>query len=155
MASDATDREIVVSRLIEGPRTLVFEVYTRIEHLTHWWGPNGFTTTTHSFEFRVGGVWDFIMHGPDGVDYPNYIRWREITPPERIELWHGERADDPDGFHAIVTFVERPGGTEVTLRNIFETKARRDEVLERYGAIEGGNQTLGRLNDYVKARQGP
>src|SRR6188508_2924086 len=117
----ASDREIVVSRTIEAPRSLVFEVYTDAKHLDQWWGPNGFTTTTHSFEFRVGGEWDFIMHGPDGVDYPNWIRWLEIVPPERLHFVHGESADDPNPFESTVTLVERGNLTEVTMRGLFKT----------------------------------
>jgi uncharacterized protein YndB with AHSA1/START domain len=79
--SPTADREIVVVRTIHGPRSLVFEVYTRAEHLEAWWGPDGFTTSTRSFEFRPGGVWDFDMHGPDGTDYPNWVVWQEIVPP--------------------------------------------------------------------------
>src|SRR5438128_12608352 len=63
------DREIVVSRVISAPRELVFEAFTEVRHLSRWWGPEGFTTTTRAFEFRVGGVWDFVLHGPDGTDY--------------------------------------------------------------------------------------
>ena len=148
-ASATADREIVISRTIEGPRSLVFEAYTAVEHLAQWWGPDGFTTTTRSFEFRPGGVWDFLMHGPDGTDYPNWIRWLEIVPPERLVLLHGERADDPRAFHHTVTFMERGGATEVTMRAVFQTKEQRDEVIERYHAIEGGKQTLGRLAAYV------
>ncbi len=144
-----SDREIVVSRTIEGPRRLVWEAWTDIRHLTHWWGPNGFTTTTHSFEFRPGGVWDFIMHGPDGTDYPNRIEWREILPPERLVYLHGESDDDPEAFVSTVTFVERGGATEVTMRSLFKSKQQRDDVVEKYHAIEGGKQTLGRLAAYV------
>ena len=146
--SDTADREIVVTRVIEGPRPLVFEAYTDPRHLTHWWGPDGFTTTTR-FEFRPGGVWDFVMHGPDGTDYPNWIQWREIEPPGRLVYLHGERTDDPRAFVSTVTLVERGGATEVTMRAVFQTKAQRDEVVERYHAIEGGRQTLGRLALYV------
>jgi uncharacterized protein YndB with AHSA1/START domain len=150
-ASDqtASDREIVVSRIIKGPRRLVFEVYTDVNHLARWWGPDGFTTTTRSFEFRPGGVWEFIMHGPDGVDYPNRIEWREIAPPERIVYLHGERDDDPRAFVTTVTLVERDGATEIILRSVFTTKEQRDEVIERYHAIEGAKQTLGRLAEYI------
>jgi uncharacterized protein YndB with AHSA1/START domain len=147
--SATSDREIVVTRIIEGPRPLVFEAYTDPRHLEHWWGPNGFTTTTRAFEFRPGGVWDFVMHGPDGTDYPNWIEWREIEPPERLVFLHGDRADDPRAFVSTVTLVERGGATEVTMRAVFQTKAQRDEVVERYHAIEGGKQTLGRLALYV------
>ena len=147
--SATSDREIVVTRIIEGPRPLVFEAYTDPGHLAQWWGPNGFTTTTRAFEFRPGGVWDFVMHGPDGTDYPNWIEWREIEPPERLVFLHGDRPDDPRAFVSTVTLVERGGATEVTMRAVFKTKAQRDEVVERYHAIEGGKQTLGRLALYV------
>ena len=61
--SATADREIVISRVIRAPRELVFEAFTEVRHLSRWWGPEGFTTTTRAFEFRVGAVWDFVMHG--------------------------------------------------------------------------------------------
>ena len=143
------EREVVVGRTIDAPRSLVFEAYTDVKHLAHWWGPTGFTTTTHRFTFAPGGVWEFIMHGPDGTNYPNYIEFREIVTPERIVYLHGERADDPNPFVATITFDERGASTEVTIRALFKTKQQRDEVVERYSAIEGGKQTLGRLATYV------
>src|SRR5207253_1985669 len=72
------DREIVISRTIDAPREFVFEAFTEVRHLSQWWGPEGFTTTTRAFEFRVGGAWDFVMHGPDGTDYQEWIVWNEI-----------------------------------------------------------------------------
>jgi uncharacterized protein YndB with AHSA1/START domain len=144
-----SEREIVVTRSIEGPQPLVFEAYTDISHLSNWWGPDGFTTTTHSFEFRPGGVWDFTMHGPDGTDYPNWIEWLEISPPERILLRHGSYSDDPDAFTSTVTIVKRGGVSEVTLRSVFNTRSQRDKVVEEYHAIEGAAQTLGRLADHL------
>jgi uncharacterized protein YndB with AHSA1/START domain len=86
LAQATSDREIVISRVIAAPRELVFEAFTLVGHLSQWWGPEGFTTTTRSFDFRAGGVWDFVMHGPDGTDYQEWITWREIVPPERIAL---------------------------------------------------------------------
>jgi uncharacterized protein YndB with AHSA1/START domain len=145
----ASDREIVVSRTIFGPRRLVFEAFTDVKHLAQWWGPNGFTTTTHAFEFRPGGVWDFTMHGPDGADFQNWIEWREIVPPERIDYLHGERDGDPRAFASTVTLVERGIATEVTMHAVFKTKEQRDEVTERYGAVEGGKQHLSRLAAYI------
>ena len=88
--SATADREIVISRVISAPRELVFEAFTEVRHLSRWWGPEGFTTTTRAFEFRVGGEWDFVMHGPDGTDYQEWISWTEIAPPERIALLHGD-----------------------------------------------------------------
>lgn len=142
-------REIVVSRVIEGPRRIVFDAYTDPAHLSRWWGPHGFTITTHSFDFRVGGVWDFTMHGPDGTDYPNWVEYLEITPPETIVIRHGSRRGDPEAFESTVTISEEGGRSEVTLRSVFETRAQRDEVVERYGAIEGAEQTLERLANHI------
>jgi uncharacterized protein YndB with AHSA1/START domain len=145
----AADREFIISRTIEGSRRLVFEAFTDPAHLAHWWGPNGFTTTTRAFEFRPGGVWDFIAHGPDGTDYPNWIEWREIVPPERLVYLHGEKDDDPRAFASTVTLVERGSATEVTMHAVFKTREQFDEVVERYGALEGAEQHFGRLADYI------
>jgi uncharacterized protein YndB with AHSA1/START domain len=147
--SATTDREIVVARFIEAPRELVFEAFTEVRHLSHWWGPDGFSTTTRSFEFRVGGAWDFVMHGPDGTDYPEWITWTEITAPERIALLHGESRDDPDAFESVVTFQPVGAGTRIELRTVFATREQRDEAVEQYHAVEGGRQTLANLAAYV------
>lgn len=147
---DTTDREIVVSRLIHAPPNLAFEAFTQVRHLSQWWGPHGFTTTTTSFAFRPGGVWEYVMHGPDGADYPNHVEWLEIIPPERIVLRHGSEADDPDAFVSTITLSEREDRhTLVTLRSLFNTRQQRDHVIEQYGAIEGAEQTLARLDGYV------
>lgn len=148
--ADTTDREIVVSRVINGPRRLVFEAYTEARHLAAWWGPHGFSITTNSFEFRPGGIWEFVMHGPDGTDYPNHVEWLEIDRPQRIALRHGTKAGDPDSFVSTITLEEQNGErTLVTLHSLFATKEKRDEVVERYGAIEGAKQTLERLGAYL------
>src|SRR6202163_4148294 len=100
-APATADREIVMSRAISAPRELVFEAFTEERHLSRWWGPDGFTTTTRSFEFRVGWVWDFVMHGPDGMDYQEFITWTEIATPVRIALVHGEFRGDPNAFESV------------------------------------------------------
>jgi hypothetical protein len=69
----------LISRLIDAPRELVFDAFTDVRHLSQWWGPEGFSTTTRAFEFRVGGEWIFMMHGPNGTDYPEWISWTEIA----------------------------------------------------------------------------
>src|SRR5882672_3690880 len=113
--SAAAEREIVISRVISAPRELVFEAFTEVRHLSRWWGPDGFTTSTRAFEFRVGGEWDFVMHGPDGTDYQEWISWTEIAPPERIALLHGESRGDPDrDAHGVPhQGAARRGGREV------------------------------------------
>jgi uncharacterized protein YndB with AHSA1/START domain len=147
-----SDRELMVSRLIEGSRDVVFEAFTEVQHLSRWWGPKGFTTTTRTFEFSEGGVWEFTMHGPDGTDYPNWIQWIEIRVPEMIVLIHGDGPDDPEQFSSTFFFEERTDGTRVILRSEFKTKELRDRAVKEYGAIEGGNQTLDSLATYVAGR---
>ena len=147
--SATADREIVICRVISAPRELVFEAFTEVRHLSRWWGPEGFTTTTQSFEFRVGGEWDFVMHGPDGTDYTEWITWTEIAPPERIALLHGEFRGDPNAFESVLTFAPDGAATRIEMRTVFPTKELRDEVVEKYHAIEGGQQTLSHLDAYV------
>lgn len=147
--SATADREIVISRVINAPPEQVFEAFTELRHLSRWWGPEGFTTTTRTFEFRVGGVWDFVMHGPDGTDYQEWITWREIVPPERIALLHGESRDDPNAFESVVTFEPADEQTRIVMRAVFPTKDLRDEAAEKYHAIESGEQTLRNLAVYV------
>ncbi len=147
--SATSDREIVVARTIRAPRELVFEAFTEVRHLSQWWGPEGFTTTTRAFEFSVGGAWDFVMHAPDGTDYQEWISWTEISPPERIALLHGESREDPNAFESTLTFTTDGATTRVELRTVFQTAAMRDEAVEKYHAIEGGQQTLGNLASYL------
>lgn len=148
-SNSRADREMAVSRVIDAPRELVFEAFTAVRHLSRWWGPDGFTTTTRAFEFRVGGVWEFEMRGPDGTDYPEWIRWTEITPPERIAMLHGEYEDDPNSFESVLTLEPEGEATRIEMRTLFRTKQLRDEAVEKFGALEGGRQTLGNLAEYV------
>ncbi|MDG4828121.1 SRPBCC family protein [Solwaraspora sp. WMMD1047] len=147
--SATADREIVISRVIDAPRELVFEAFTEVRHLSRWWGPAGFTTTTRSFEFRERGVWDFVMHGPDGTDFQEWITWTEIVPPERIALLHGESSDDPNAFESTLVFASHGTATRIEMRTVFPTRQLRDQAVEKYHAIEGGEQTLANLAAYV------
>jgi uncharacterized protein YndB with AHSA1/START domain len=142
-------REIVISRVIDAPRELVFEAFTEVRHLSQWWGPEGFTTTTRSFELGIGGVWDFVMHGPDGTDYDEWITWTDIVPPERIAMLHGEHRDDPNAFESVLTFEADGEATRIEMLTVFPTQELRDEAVQKHGAIEGGRQTLGNLAAYV------
>lgn len=150
-ARDAStaDREMVITRVIDAPRELVWRAWTEPEHLIQWWGPNGFTNTFHEIAIKPGGVWKFTMHGPDGTDFPNYIEFEELVKPERISFIHGASPNDANAFHSFITFDEEDGKTKVTLRAVFATKEERDTTVEKYGAIEGGKQTLGRLAAHV------
>ncbi len=143
------ERETRVSRLLDVPSRYLFQAWTRADHLSRWFGPDGFSVTTHRFEFRPGGVWEFTMHGPDGTDYPNRIEWREIKEPSRISWLHGEREGDPRAFTTVFTLTEEGGRTRATLHATFPSREQRDEVVERYGALEGGRQTLKKLGRFA------
>jgi uncharacterized protein YndB with AHSA1/START domain len=150
-AAAASDREIVFTRTFEAPRELVFKVWTDPRHVGAWWGPYGFTTTTSEMDVRPGGVWRYVMHGPDGTDYPNKIVYREVVRPERLTYWHGDDNDGEAGqsFEVEVRFDEQGGKTRLTMRMIFATAEERNLVVEKFGADEGGNQTLDRLREHL------
>jgi uncharacterized protein YndB with AHSA1/START domain len=144
-------RSIVGMRVLDAPRALVFSVWTDPKHLAQWWGPNGFTTTTHAFDFRPGGVWRFVMHGPDGRDYQNRITFDEIVAPERIVYRHGGGDDvEPVQFTQTVTFQDLGNGqTLLTWHGTFASAEERARVISEYGADKGLLQTMARLDDYV------
>lgn len=140
------DREITLTREFAAPRSLVFRAWTDPANLARWWGPHGFTVTTHEFAFRVGGLWRHTMHGPDGTDYPNRVRFDQVVPNERLEYTQDDDgASDHLPFQVVVTFEDRPGGTFLTLRMRWDTAEQCAAVKEKYGAVEGGRQTLERL----------
>lgn len=143
-----SDRELSITRILNAPRELVWKVWTEPEHIKHWWGPNGFTNTIQKMEVRTGGVWDFIMHGPDGVDYPNKITYIEVKKPERLVYNHGDE-EKPEFFHVTVTFEEHGGKTKLYMCALFNTKEERDEVVKKFKADEGMKQTISRLEEYL------
>jgi uncharacterized protein YndB with AHSA1/START domain len=85
---DTSDREILITCLLNAPRELVWKAWTNPKHVAQWWGPRGFTTTIEKMDVRSGGVWKHVMHGPDGVDYPNKSVFKEVVKPERIVYSH-------------------------------------------------------------------
>ncbi len=146
--SESKDREIVVERLIHTPRALVFKAFSDVEHIGNWWGPNGFKTTTHEFDFRIGGVWRHTMHGPDGTDYPNYSVFTEIREPELISYNCGTSPDEKFWFHSTISFEARGNDTNVRLRLLLASTDLYQEVI-KHGAVEGGQQTLERLEKHL------
>jgi uncharacterized protein YndB with AHSA1/START domain len=149
-----SDREIILTRVLNAPRELVWQAWADPKHIVNWWGPRGFTTTIKRMEFRVGGIWEHTMHGPDGKNYPNKSIFKEIVPLERITYSHGGGREDAAtqgaNFVATWTFETVDGNqTRLTGRMVFHSKEARDRVVREYGAIEGGKQTLERAAEYV------
>lgn len=145
-----SDREIVTTRLLNAPRELVFEVWTSPNHVGNWWGPNGFTLTTKKMDVRPGGEWIYTMHGPDGRDYPNRIRFIEVIKPEKLFYYHDSGIDnDPAEFQSIITFETVGKQTKVTLTSVFKTKEAKEFVVREFGALEGAKQHLAKLESYL------
>lgn len=144
-----TDRELLITRTLDAPRELVFEAWTDPKHIAQWWGPKGFTTTVGAMDVTPGGAWRYVMHGPDGVDYPNQIVYDEVVKPERLVYTHGSGEEGDTGqFQVTVTFAEQGGKTKLTMQMLFASAAELDKV-KQFGAVEGGNQTLDRLEEYL------
>ena len=146
--NETSDRELVITRLLNAPRELVFEVWTDPKHVAQWWGPNGFTNTVHEMEVKPGGVWRLTMHGPDGVDFPNKIVFHKVFKPELLVYSHGDDKD-PGQFEVTVNFVAKGKKTELTMRSVFRTKEELDHVVKNYGAREGMTQHMNRLEAYL------
>lgn len=151
----SADREVLITRVVDAPRELVWNAWTDPKQVAQWWGPNGFTTTIHKMDVKPGGVWEHTMKGPDGTEYPNYGVFKEVVKPERIvyALSNGKDGDQGIAFESTWTFekVMEQGRekTRVTIRGVFPTAEERDRVVQMSGAIEGGKQTLSRLDDYA------
>lgn len=144
-------RRMLIRRTVKAPREMVWHAMTDPLQVVQWWGPTGFTTTIEEMDVRPGGVWKHTMHGPDGADYPNQSTFRDVAPFERLVFQHGGSRVGTKGasFVATWTFDEVEGGTLVTIHGLFPTDADRDYVVAEFGALEGGKQTLARLDDYL------
>lgn len=147
-------KEITLTRIFDFPREVVWQAWTDPEGISNWWGPNGFTTTTESMDLRPGGKWIHVMHGPDGVDYPNFTEYIEVDPPNllvyRNSGGEGELADV--SFISTVEFRDIDGKTELSLTTVMDSEEMFELVVKKYGAIEGLENTFSRLADYLSRK---
>lgn len=144
METQVGECEIVITRIFDAPHEIVFDAWTKEEHLSKWWGPQGFTMTTQQFDLKPGGTWEFIMHGPDGVDFPNTNVFVEVVKPERIVIKH---AVFPH-FLASVSFEELEGKTQLTYQTVFEETVAVFDKVKTY-AVPGAEQTMDRLEEHL------
>jgi uncharacterized protein YndB with AHSA1/START domain len=142
-AGAAAGREVVITRVLDAPRRLVFETWSNPEHLAHWWGPKDFTLPGCELDFRPGGAYRFVMRGPDGLDYPFHGVYREIVEQERIVFT--AIIDNAPGNELVttVTFAEHGGKTRLTVAQTVPT-----EPYAR-GQKQGWTESLARLAEYV------
>lgn len=145
MDDPAADRAFVHSRRIDAPRERVFRACAEPARLARWWGPNGFRSSFEVFEFRPGGTWRSVMHGPDGTDYPNESVFREIVAPERIVLEH---LSEMHHFMLTITFAAEGRQTVVGWRQVFDTAEHRARIAPV--VLEANEQNLDRLAAEVR-----
>jgi uncharacterized protein YndB with AHSA1/START domain len=142
-----TDRELMATRVFAAPLERVWRAFSEPEHLARWWGPHGFTNTFQEFDFRPGGRWKYVMHGPQGAHYPNESVFVELMRPTRIVLDHAVPK-----FRLTVTLAEEGGKTRVTMHQLFPSAADRGRVEGI--AAKGNVENLERLEAEVGAMAG-
>jgi uncharacterized protein YndB with AHSA1/START domain len=128
--------EIVSERLFAAPRRAVFGAFADPELLARWWGPKGFTNTFQSFDLRLGGLWRFVMHGPDGAEYPLTKEFVEVVPAERIVL---RQLGGMHGFEMAMTFADEADGTRLTWRMRFDDAEEGERVRDFVAAANEEN----------------
>lgn len=144
----AAERTLVLQRVIRAPRSRVWDAWINPDSLPQWWGPDGFSCRTKRINLRPGGEWVFDMVGPDGTVFPNQHLYNEVRPQERVgyTLLSGENG--PKHADAWVAFEDHDGATKVTIGMVFSTAAEFQNA-KGFGAMELGQQTLGKLERFV------
>jgi uncharacterized protein YndB with AHSA1/START domain len=142
--SNTTDREISISRLLNAPVALVWEVWTDPEHIKNWWGPNGFTNTITKMDVMPGGKWNLTMHGPDGTDYKNESTFKEVVVNKKIVFEHVH-----PNFVATIEFEDRGAQTLISWHMLFETAELFIQVVKTFKADEGLKQNMEKLEVYL------
>jgi len=142
--NDTSGREQSTSVLLDAPVELVWEVWTKPEHIKHWWGPDGFTNTIDVMQVEPGGQWIFTMLGPDGTNYPNKTIFREVVKHKKLVHEHFN-----PNFVAIVQFERDGNSTLLNWHKLYESKELFEIVEKQHKAEDGFKQTVQRLENYL------
>jgi len=148
--ADVAARTMVLERVIQAPRHLVWAAWMNPETLPQWWGPDGYSCRTTRIDLRAGGEWVFDMIAPDGTVFPNHHRYGEVRTERSLgyTLHWGENG--PKHADAWALFEDQDGATKVTLGMVFSTLAEY-QTAKGFGAVELGLQTLGKLARFIGA----
>jgi uncharacterized protein YndB with AHSA1/START domain len=141
--------EISITRVYDAPVEAVWDAWTDPAQVAKWWGPRGFTITTHSKDLRPGGHWDYTMHGPDGTDYPNTTKYFEVEKHAKLVYDHGGHKDRPPLFRVTVLFSETRGKTTMEMTMSLAT-AEAAQQTKQFIRQAGGNSTWDRLAEYLE-----
>jgi len=152
MAARNKSSEISFTREYDAPLQAVWEAWTVPEEVAQWWGPRGFTLTSHSRDLRTGGHWHYTMHGPDGTDYENTTQYLEVVPQQRLVYDHGGHQDRPPLFRVTALFTERNGRTRLDMSMGLASPEAAEEM---HGFIKkaGGYSTWDRLAEFLVRRR--
>jgi uncharacterized protein YndB with AHSA1/START domain len=153
MAARSKSATISLTRVYDAPLKAVWEAWTIPEEVAQWWGPRGFTITTHSHDLRTGGHWHYTMHGPDGTDHENTTQYHEVVPGERMVYDHGGHKDRPPLFRVVALFTERNGRTQLDMSMTFATPEVAEQTRE-FIRKAGGESTWDRLAEYLGKNAG-
>jgi uncharacterized protein YndB with AHSA1/START domain len=148
MSAKNESNEIKITRIYEAPVKLVWDAWTDPKQVAKWWGPRGFTITTHSKDLRVGGHWAYTMHGPDGTNYENKTIYFEVEKHSRLVYDHGGNDDRPPLFRVTVTFAETKGKTKMDMTMTLSSPEAAKEIRKHIKQA-GGNSTWDRLAEYL------
>ncbi len=149
MAARSSSDEIRLTRVYDAPVRAVWDAWTIPEQVEKWWGPRGFTLTTHSKDLRVGGSWRYTMHGPDGVDYPNVTTYHVVERHKKLVYDHGATDDSPPLFQVTVTFSESAGKTMMELVMKLSSPEAAVQIAQHIKKA-GGNATWDRLAEHLE-----
>jgi uncharacterized protein YndB with AHSA1/START domain len=151
MSETSASNEIRLHRIYDAPVQAVWDAWTDPAQAAQWWGPRGFTRTTHSKDLRVGGNWVYTMHGPDGTDYPNKALYLEVEPLAKLVYDHGANDDRPPLFRVTVLFAEVDGKTHMDMCMALPS-AEAAVQTRHFIRQAGGNATWDRLAEYMAKR---
>jgi len=148
MVARNNSNEISITRVYDAPVQAVWEAWTDPDQVAQWWGPRGFTLTTHSRELRPEGIWHYTMHGPDGVDYPNKTFYHVVEKYQKLVYDHGGYDDRPPLFRVTVLFSESEGKTAMRMTMTLPS-AEEAESTRKFIRAAGGNATWDRLAEFL------
>ncbi len=149
MAAKNKPNELYLERIYDAPVKMVWDAWVDPKQVAQWWGPRGFTLTNHSKDVRTGGHWDYTMHGPDGVDYPNKTKYLEVEKYSRMVYDHGANDNQPPLFRVTGSFIDLKGKTKMEMMMACANAEAATEI-RKFIKKAGGNSTWDRLAEFLE-----
>lgn len=158
MHVETKERELIMTRMFDAPRELVFEAYSDCKHLMQWWGPREWPLATCDMDFREGGTWNYCMKGPGGELACGKAVYREIQTPEKIVYMdnfvdeNGHVNEEMPGMLVTVELMAQNGTTKLTVLALFDSPEELKSILDM-GVVEGFSETWDRLEEHLAKLQ--